>query len=184
MDDSPPYPSAAPDAFAQALLPHRDAAYNLARWIMRNDPDAQDCVQDAYPKAFRAFAQFRGTDGRAWLLTIVRNACYSRLRQAKREAAPAAFDDELHSDHAAQEEGEAPWRHALAQELLPRALEQLPAEAREIIVLHEIEGLAYREIAQVLEVPLGTVMSRLSRARQKLHGGLKALLEKDLAHGL
>lgn len=181
MDESPV--AAAPD-FSGTFLPHRDAAYNLARWIMRNDHDAEDCVQDGYLRAYRAFPRFRGGDGRTWLLAIVRNACYSRLRQTRREEGDAPFDETVHAAAADTPTGEAPWRQAMAQEFLPQALGQLPAEAREIIVLHEIEELPYKEIAVVMDIPLGTVMSRLSRARLKLQTVLQELLRKDLAHEL
>jgi RNA polymerase sigma-70 factor, ECF subfamily len=181
MDES--MAAAAPD-FSRTLLPHRNAAYNLARWLMRNDHDAEDCVQEGYLLAFRAFARFRGGDGRTWLLTIVRNVCYSRLRQSRRTESEDAFDEAVHQALADTPTGESPWRHAAARELLPQALELLPTEAREIVVLHEIEGLAYKEIATVMDLPIGTVMSRLSRARLKLQTALQELLRKDLAHEL
>src|SRR5580698_701347 len=96
MDESAPDSVVVSVAFEQALLPHRDAAYNLARWLMRHDHDAEDCVQDAYLRAYAAFGRFRGGDGRPWLLTIVRNVCYSRLRDRRRAAAPEPFEDEAH----------------------------------------------------------------------------------------
>lgn len=183
MDDTAPFPSVDAADFTAALMPHRDAAYNLARWLMRHDQDAEDCVQEAYLRAYKAFARFRGGDGRTWLLAIVRNLCYSKLRQLKREEPPAEFD-ETRPDHSVLVGAPTPWRHALAHELLPQALERLPSETREILVLHEIEALAYKEIAAVMELPIGTVMSRLSRARIKLQQELQQLLEKDLSHGL
>jgi RNA polymerase sigma-70 factor, ECF subfamily len=125
-------------------------------------------VQDACLRAFRAFGGFRGADGRAWFLTIVRNACYSRLRQGKREFPKVSFEDDVHG--SPQDPGEAnaqSWLEVKG-ELLREALERLPAEYREVIVLHDIEGLAYREIAAVAGIPLGTVMSRLARGRGKL----------------
>jgi RNA polymerase sigma-70 factor, ECF subfamily len=183
MDESALILAPAPASFEQALLPHRDAAYNLARWLMRHEQDAEDCVQEAYLSAYRAFARFRGGDGRAWLLTIVRNTCYSRLRQQRRAEPAASFDEMLHAQPLEAADGPSPWRHALARELLPRAMEQLPVEAREILVLHEIEGLAYREISAVTQLPLGTVMSRLSRARLKLQDGLQQLIKEE-SHGL
>ena len=171
-----------PVTFEQALLPHRDAAFNLAKWLLRHDQDAEDCVQEAYVRAYQAFSRFRGEDGKSWLLTIVRNGCYSRLRQQRRQEAPVSFDEALHGESPTTEE--SPWGHTLARELLPRAMEQLPVEAREVLVLHDIEGLAYREIATVAEIPLGTVMSRLARARQKLQHELTQLIRKELPHGL
>jgi len=182
MNEFVPPAASAPASFEQALLPHRDAAYNLARWLLRHEYDAEDCVQEAYLKAFQAFPRFRGTDGKTWLLTIVRNLCFSRLRQQQRKEPNVSFDEGIHGDSAPLEDG--PWSHALAQELLPRALDLLPVEAREVLVLHELEGLAYREIASVAEIPLGTVMSRLARARQRLQQELSQLLKKELPHGM
>jgi RNA polymerase sigma-70 factor (ECF subfamily) len=152
-----------PPTFDHLMLPHLDAAYNLARWLLRNDQDAEDAVQEACLRAYRAFDRFRGGDGRAWLLTIVRNVCYTHLRQVRREPAEAKA---------------LAWRETKG-ELLRAALERLPAEFREVLVLHELEGLAYREIAVVAEIPLGTVMSRLARARHKLQVELLALAAKE-----
>jgi RNA polymerase sigma-70 factor (ECF subfamily) len=178
----PPSSFVAPADFGQAVLRHRDAAYNLARWLMHHPQDAEDCVQEAFLRAYQAFARFRGGDGRAWLLTIVRNLCYTRLRGYRREVTLETLDENTPDAEAAS--GHIPWQQAIARELLPRALELLPVEAREIIVLHEIEGMAYKDIATVMDLPLGTVMSRLARARQKLHAQLQQLLQKDLSHGL
>jgi RNA polymerase sigma-70 factor (ECF subfamily) len=180
MSDPIPQTDNAPADFGQAVLRHRDAAYNLARWLMHHPQDAEDCLQDAFLRAHQAFARFRGSDGRAWLLTIVRNLCYSRLRQNKREVALDLLDENFHSTPTVR----ISWQRDAARELLPRALELLPVEAREILVLHEIEGLAYKDVAAVLEIPLGTVMSRLARAREKLQAQLQQLMQKDLAHGL
>jgi RNA polymerase sigma-70 factor (ECF subfamily) len=184
MDESVPHDPVEPATFERALLPHRDGAYNLARWLMRHDQDAEDCVQEAYLRAYQAFHRFRGGDGRTWLLAIVRNVCYSKLRRTRNVETPLEFD-ETRPDHSAPTgQDSATWQHALARELLPQAMEQLPAEAREIIILHEMEGLSYKDIAAVIEIPLGTVMSRLARARAKLQAQLQLLLEKDLSHGL
>jgi RNA polymerase sigma-70 factor (ECF subfamily) len=173
-----------PPSFDHLMLPHLDAAYNLARWLLRNDHDAQDAVQEACLRAYRAFGRFRGGDGRAWLLTIVRNVCYTHLRQVRREPALEAFDDDAHGAGGNLAETKAlAWREAKG-ELLRQALERLPAEFREVLVLHELEGLAYREIAVVAEIPLGTVMSRLARARHKLQVELLALTAKESNHEL
>jgi RNA polymerase sigma-70 factor (ECF subfamily) len=166
------------------MLPHLDAAYNLARWLLRNDHDAQDAVQEGCLRAYRAFDRFRGGDGRAWLLTIVRNVCYSRLRQVRREPALEAFDEGTHGSTENPAETKALAWHEAKSELLRQALDRLPPEFREVIVLHELEGLAYREIAAVAEIPLGTVMSRLARARHKLQVELLDLTAKDPTHGL
>ena len=177
---APPVPS----TFEHLMLPHLDAAYNLARWLLRDEHDAEDAVQEACLRAYRAFDRFRGTDGRAWLLTIVRHVCYSQLRQNRRAPAAEAFDDDAHgSTHDPAEANALAW-HETKGELLRQALDRLPAEFREVIVLHEIEGLAYREIAAVAEIPLGTVMSRLARARQKLQAALLALAAQEPTHGL
>jgi RNA polymerase sigma-70 factor (ECF subfamily) len=156
-------------SFEDIMLPHLPTAYNLARWLLRNDHDAEDAVQEAYLRAYQAFGRFRGGDGRAWLLTIVRNGCYSHLRKRQGLEPHAAFDDAVHG--ATNERGEAAERlQAEANaELLAEALAALPEEMREVILLHDLEGLPYKEIAAVVGIPLGTVMSRLGRARERLH---------------
>jgi len=171
----PPVPS----TFEHLMLPHLDAAYNLARWLLRDAHDAEDAVQEAFLRAHRGFDRFRGNDGRAWLLTIVRHVCYSQLRQNRREPSTETFVDETHGsiDNAA-ESNALVWQETKS-ELLKQALEHLPAEFREVIVLHELEGLAYREIARVADIPIGTVMSRLARGRQRLQTELLALAGKD-----
>jgi len=164
--------------FEAAVLPHLDAAYNLARWLVRNESDAEDVAQEATLKAFRFFEGFRGGDGRAWLLTIVRNACYSWLRRNRGDDLNVTLDEEIHvaEDRRAGPEAEV-LRQASARSL-QHALEGLPTVLREAIVLRELEGLSYAEIASVTEIPIGTVMSRLSRARRRLQqalGGKEAL---------
>src|SRR4051812_4392008 len=134
MNESVPPLAPPPVTFEQALLPHRDPAFNLAKWLLRHDQDAEDCVQEAYLRAYRAFSRFRGEDGKTWLLTIVRNVCYSRLRQQRGKELPISFDETVHGDSTGTDE--SPWGHALARELLPRAMDQLPVEAREVLVLH------------------------------------------------
>ena len=170
--------------FERIVLPHLDAAYNLARWLLRHDQDAEDAVQDACVRAHRALDRFHGDDGRAWVLTIVRNVCYTRLHGPTRDAKPEPFDDEVHGvvDSPAQVEAIA-WREQKS-EWLKVALERLPDVFREVLVLHELEGLAYREIAEVAGVPIGTVMSRLARARQKLQVELRVLAREDARDGL
>jgi RNA polymerase sigma-70 factor (ECF subfamily) len=163
--------------FEQLMLPHLDSAYNLSRWLLRNPHDAEDAVQEACLRAFRSFGGFRGTDGRAWFLTIVRNVCYSHLRQGKRELPKVAFEEDLHGSPQDLGEANAQSWLEVKGELLRQALERLPAEYREMIVLHDVEGLSYREIAGVAEIPLGTVMSRLARGRGRLQTELAALSE-------
>ena len=154
--------------FEQTVLPHLDAAFNYARWLTRNDADAEDVVQDACIRAMRYFSSLRGDDARAWLFTIVRNTWYSRASRR-----PIAADGtglagpryELPDDTLDPEE-QLLQQHTVARVRL--ALEQLPAHFREAIVLRELEGLSYKEIAAVTNVPIGTVMSRLARARERL----------------
>jgi RNA polymerase sigma-70 factor (ECF subfamily) len=158
--------------FEQSILPHLDAAYNLARWLTRNDHDAEDVVQDACLRAYQFFRGFHGADGRAWLLAVVRNTCYTWLERNRPREPVAPFDETLHSgaDPAA-----SPPALALRSEdrqLLRRAIEELPPEFREVIVLRELEGLSYKEIAGIANIPLGTVMSRLARARERLQQAL------------
>jgi RNA polymerase sigma-70 factor (ECF subfamily) len=155
------------ERFEESILPHLAAAYNLARWLTRDDRDAEDVVQEAYLRAFRFFGGFRGGDGRAWLLTIVRNTCYTWLQQ-HRSREFAASDDEMEQVESDAPSPEARLIVTADSKLLARALEELPIEFREAIVLRELEGLSYKEIADLAEIPLGTVMSRLARARKRL----------------
>jgi RNA polymerase sigma-70 factor (ECF subfamily) len=159
------------------LVPHLDAAYNLARWLMRNETDAEDLVQEAYLRAFSHFAGFRGGDGRAWLLTIVRNCCYDRLKQNGSQGQSTDFDEAVHS--AGQQTSNAETLLILEERagLLSESLAELPAEYREVLVLRELEQMSYREIANIAEIPLGTVMSRLNRARQQLRQTLLECME-------
>ena len=151
------------------LLTHLGAAYNLARWLMRDETEAEDMIQEAYLSAITHFAGFRGGDGRAWLLTIVRNTCNSRLKQKGASGRNTDFDDAIHSAAARQTPNpETLLLLAERTELLRKSLAELPAEYREVLVLRELEQLSYHEIANIASIPLGTVMSRLSRARQQL----------------
>jgi len=156
------------ERFEQVIMPHLDAAYNLARWLTRNDQDAQDMVQEASLRAFKFFDGFRGGDARAWLLTTVRNTCYTFLHQNRRGDAMTPFDEEIHT---LDEDASNPSSLALKsgdREMLKDSLEQLPDEFREVIVLRDLEELSYKQIADVTNVPLGTVMSRLARGRTRL----------------
>jgi RNA polymerase sigma factor (sigma-70 family) len=152
------------------LVEHLDSAYNLARWLTRNEAAAEDLVQEAYLRAIRHFAGFRDGDGRAWLLKIVRNTWYTRLRREGTSAQHTDFDEALHSAAAGREtpNPEAKLLQAERTELVRKSLAELPEDYREVIVLRELEQLSYREIAGIAGIPLGTVMSRLSRARQQL----------------
>ena len=145
--------------FEATFLPHLPAAYNLARWLTRDGHDAEDVVQEAYLRALRAFGGFRGGDGRAWFLAVVRNTCLTWLQRNRPPRPAVPFDEAVHgvpADTPAPPSG---------GENLRRAIEDLPAEFREAVVLRELEGLSYKEVAAVTGVPIGTVMSRLSRGR-------------------
>ena|ERR1700693_4312198 len=160
------------DRFEQVVMPHLDAAYNLARWLTRNDHDAEDVVQEAYLRALRFFDGFRGGDARAWLLKIVRNTCYTWLGQNRSRELATEFDEEIHSQEA---DASSPEKLALQNadgQIVRQALEELPVEFRETLILREIDGLSYKEIAGVTGISIGTVMSRLSRARQRLEKAL------------
>ena len=165
-------------SFEETMLPHMDAAHNLAKWLLRNEEDAQDVVQEAYLRAFKSFGGFHGSNGRAWLLTIVRNTSYTLLKKNKAVDLTTTFDEEV---HATGHESAGPvtiLEHAEDTELIRGAVDELPAEFREILVLRHQEGLSYKEIADIAQIPPGTVMSRLARARAKLKEYLAARMSK------
>jgi RNA polymerase sigma factor (sigma-70 family) len=152
--------------FEQLVLPHLDAAFNLARWLMHGRADAEDIAQEAMMRALRFFRGFHGGDARAWLLQIVRNTCYTWLEKNRSVDLTTEFDEELHPQPSV-----SPEALAIAgdnRERLTRALEELPARFREVLVLRELEGCSYKEIAAITSAPIGTVMSALARARQRL----------------
>ena len=150
--------------FEEAMLPHLAAAYNLARWLTRNGPDAEDLVQDACLRALKGFEGFRGGDGRAWLLRIVRNTCYTWLQENRVQELATTFDEELDTIEDDGTNPETLLLRSADNQWLKEALEKLPLEFREVIVLRELEGLSYKEIAALAGIPVGTVMSRLARA--------------------
>ena len=154
--------------FERALLPHLDAAYNLARWLAGSPQDADDVVQEACLRALAFFDGFHGEDGRAWLLAIVRNTCYDWLRKHRRNAQIGTPTEDLDwvADNAPDPEEEQ-LRNA-ESEMVRLGLEMLPADYREVLVLRELEGMSYKQIARVIDAPIGTVMSRLARARKRL----------------
>jgi RNA polymerase sigma-70 factor (ECF subfamily) len=169
------------------MLPHLDAAYNLARWLVRRDDDAGDVVQEAYLRAWRFFdASKHATDAarsRAWLLTIVRNTALTHLRRERsRESQETGFDESIHCTDLTNEPDAAAIRDADAA-TLRAAMEQLPPIMREAIVLRELESLSYKEISEVVGVPIGTVMSRISRARQQLMQTVTAAAGAHVASG-
>ena len=165
--------------FEQDVLPHLDAAYNLARWLTRNDEDAQDVVQEAYMRAFRFFGGFRGGNVRPWLLKIVRNTCYTWLQLNRPPQPTAEFDEELFSPNPGERNAEEALLRNDSSKLLRQALATLPSDSREVLILREIQGMSYKEISEVTGMPLGTVMSRLSRARSRLRQSLANLLNGD-----
>ncbi|GAC1391807.1 MAG: hypothetical protein NVSMB38_13330 [Ktedonobacteraceae bacterium] len=166
--------------FEHAVLPHLDAAYNLARWLTHNDQDAEDMVQEAYVRAFKFFTSFRGGDSRVWLLTIVRNTCYTWLQQQRAHELTTSFDEELHSAANDALNPEKLLLQSFDNQLLREALEELPVEFREVIILRELEGFSYKEITAIASIPLGTVMSRLARARKRLQQDLANRMNKEL----
>lgn len=158
------------ERFETVVLPHLSAAYGLARYLIRNDADAEDIVQEAMLRAFRYFRGFRGdgaTQSRAWVLTIVRNTAHSWRRKRRPEDEALEFDETVHSE-AAGDDPAGELARGDSRETVAQALAGLPPDLREVIVLREVEGLSYKEIAEVAAVPIGTVMSRLSRARRRL----------------
>lgn len=162
--------------FREVALPHLDAAYNLARWLIRSDDQAQDVVQEAYLRAYRYFDGFRGGDGRAWLLKIVRHSCYDWLQTTgARHETQATDDAALEVLLAGQQASDGPSTDPEALlirrrdvQRLNTLIEELPTDFREVLILREIQDLSYREIAEAVAVPIGTVMSRLARARALL----------------
>jgi RNA polymerase sigma-70 factor, ECF subfamily len=165
--------------FEPTVLPHLDAAFNYAWWLTRNDADAEDVVQDACVRAMRFFSSLRGDDARPWLFAIVRNTWYSRAsRRASTEGAPFDIAQHDEADDALDPEERLLQRHTVA--VVRTALEQLPVDFREVLVLRELEGLTYKEIAAVVGVPLGTVMSRLARARDRLMAVLKLTVPMEI----
>ena len=149
-------------------MPHLDAAFNYARWLAKNEADAEDVVQDAYVRALRFFSSLRGENARAWLLTIVRNTWYARFSRHDDPNRATAFNEtsDDRPDNALSPEAQMMQRQTVDE--VRAAIEQLPVEFREVIVLRELEGLSYKEIAGVVGIPIGTVMSRLARARERL----------------
>lgn len=158
--------------FEETFLPHLDAAYNLARWLTRDPTDADDVVQEAFMRAFKFFNGFHGGDSRAWILKIVRNTCYTWFQKNRPKEIVYELDEGQHI--AETEDPEARLIEIADRQMLKNLLEELPPSFREIVVLRDIEGLSYKEISLITELPLGTVMSRLSRARKQLQTNVGA----------
>ncbi|PZP51076.1 MAG: RNA polymerase subunit sigma [Azospira oryzae] len=173
--------------FERLLIPHIDAAYSLAWWILRDHDRAEEAVQEAFLRAYRFFDSFHGGEGKAWLLGIVRNTCYTLYGRERLEREHEAFDEELHTPNGPAQEAEGlpladPEVEAIRnaeRALVSRAIEQLPAEFREVLVLRELEGLSYKEIAKIASIPIGTVMSRLARARALVQRMLAAQIKQE-----
>jgi RNA polymerase sigma-70 factor, ECF subfamily len=169
--------------FEEAVLPHLDAAYNLARWLTRNDQDAQDAVQEACLRAFRFFPSFHGGDARAWLMKIVRNACYTWLHTNRPLQEAGEFDENLIPPDSCAPNPEEVLLRDDSSTLVRKALENLPPNFREVLILRELEGMSYREIATITGIPAGTVMSSLSRGRDRLRRALISLINEDTLPG-
>src|SRR6202521_951465 len=151
--------------FEELILPHLDAAYNLARWLVRDRHDAEDIVQEAYLRAFKFFGSYQGGDPRAWVLKIVRNTSYSFLEKNRPADLAEEFDEKIHMTSTDRPDAEAALLQSADSRMLREALDDLPVNFREVLVLRELEGMSYKEIAEVMDVPIGTVMSGLARGR-------------------
>jgi RNA polymerase sigma-70 factor (ECF subfamily) len=163
--------------FEETILPHLNAAYNLARWMVRNEQDAQDVVQDAYLRAYRFFDGFHGGDGRAWLLAIVRNTSRTLLRRDSGRETAAEFDEAEHSKFCPSVGPEAQMIRQSTADAVRHCIEELPEEYREALVMRELEEMSYKEIAEAISAPMGTVMSRLARARARIQNCLSLRLK-------
>jgi RNA polymerase sigma-70 factor, ECF subfamily len=166
-------------SFEETMLPHMDAAHNLAKWLLHNEQDAQDVVQEAYLRAFKSFGGFHGSNGRAWLLTIVRNTAYTLLKKNRAVDLTTTFDEEIHVTGHDSASPATILEHAQDTELIRKAVDELPAEFREILILRHQEDLSYKELAEILKIPIGTVMSRLARARAKLKEYLTTQISQE-----
>ncbi|HVH85156.1 MAG TPA: sigma-70 family RNA polymerase sigma factor [Terriglobales bacterium] len=168
--------------FEAVVLPHLDAAYNLARWMTRNASDGEDVAQEAMLRAFRFFDGFRGEDGRVWLMTIVRNTYLTWIRRQMPQQNSAEFDERVHTDIEAALTPESQLLRQATAEQVRRGIEHLPAEYREVILMRELEQMSYKEIAAITQSPLGTVMSRLSRGRSMLRQLIASERRAEVKH--
>jgi len=165
--------------FEAIALPHLAAAYNLARWLVHNEHDAEDVVQEAYLRAFKFFSGYYGGDSRSWLLTIVRNTCYTWLQQNRALRLTDPLDDKLDEVGLDFGDPEMLLVRSVDSQIVRNALRELPVEFREVVVLREMEGLSYKEIANIADIPIGTVMSRLKRGRARLYAILVKRMGKE-----
>ena len=166
-------------SFDEIILPHLDAAHNFARWLLRNSDDAEDVAQEACLRAFRYFGTFRGGNARAWLLQIVRTTAFSWLQKNRGRQLETEFDEEIHRSESEDLTSEAVLLQRANTQLVDQAMRQLPDRLREVLVLRELEGLSYKEIADVVRIPMGTVMSTLSRARERFRHRLRDLIRRQ-----
>jgi RNA polymerase sigma factor (sigma-70 family) len=165
--------------FEEIALQHLSAAYSLARWLVQNEHDAEDLVQEAYLRALKFFSGFYGGDSRAWLLTIVRNTCYTWLQKNRGLRLTDPIDDKLDKLVSDFADPEVLFLQRVNSQMVRQAVQELPLEFREVVVLREMEGLSYKEIASIVDIPIGTVMSRLKRGRRRLSAVLAKRLGKE-----
>lgn len=165
--------------FEAEVVPHLRAAYNLARWLVQNPDDAEDMVQESYLRAYKFFDGFRGENSLGWLLTIVRTTCYTWLHRNRSQEVSTVFDEDLHSGTNGIVNPETLMLKVADADMLRQLLEELPVEFRETLVLGELEGMSYKQIADIAGIPIGTVMSRLARARRQLQKRLSDVPAKE-----
>lgn len=170
--------------FDQVMLPHLDAAYNLARWLVRSSQDAEDVVQEAYLRAFKFSSGYHGGNARAWILKIVRNTSYSFLEKNRPAELAEEFAEAIHKVKTDELDAEASLLQSVDSRMLHEALDQLPVNFREVLVLRELEGMSYKEIAEVMDVPIGTVMSSLARGRRQLRELLLQPRDQGVQRGM
>ena len=171
-------------AFERIVLPHLDAAYNLARWLVRNPQDAEDVVQEACLRALRFLGGYQGGDARSWVLRIVRNTAYSFLEKQRPSELAEEFDETIHVAEEDPPAAEAALLQSAESRIIQETLEGLPIRFREALILRELEGLSYKEIAEVMEIPIGSVMSALARGRARLREGLLRTRDGEVQRGL
>ena len=167
-------------SFEAAILPHLSSAYNYARFLLQNESDAEDVVQESYLRAFKYFQGYHGGDSRAWLLTIVRNTSYNLLQQNRSRQLVDSIDETEVLDTSEYSNPETVLRQRIDEDLLKQAIEELPINFREVLILREMEELSYKEIGTLCDLPLGTVMSRLARARARLQDKLAGKINQEI----